>query len=240
MFVSSSMVKKVITIDRDASVFEAHEKMAAHSIRHLPVVNENGRLTGIVTDRDIRGAIPYTLLKEPEHAEQKEPDNAEQKELDNSGEQIKFAALKVEDIMTENLVTISPMHTIQDALLMIQKKKVGAFPVVDSEGNLTGIISVRDLLRSFINVLGIKEPGTLVGILVEQKIGQMKKIVDTITEENISIGSILVSRHWEPDQRAVFAYLLTNNVVRVKKKFKALGFTLLDPMEWYMDQLPQK
>lgn len=224
MFVSNSMVKEVITIDKDDSVFEAQEKMATNNIRHLPVVDDNGRLTGIVTDRDIRSAMPYTLLKKSDNAEEKE----------------KLSALKVGDIMTENPTTLSPLHTIQDALLLIQRKKVGAFPVVDSKGNLTGILSVRDLLRAFINVLGIKEPGTLVGILVEENIGQMKKIVDAVTEENISIGSILVARHWEPNLRAVFAYLLTNNVVRVKKKFKALGFTLLDPMEWYLDQLPKK
>jgi acetoin utilization protein AcuB len=98
---------------------------------------------------------------------------------------------------------------------------------------------VRDLLRAFINVLGIEEPGTLLGILVEEKLGQMKIIVDAITEENISFGSILVARHWESNMRAVFPYLLTNNVSRVKKKLAALGFTILDPMEWTMDRLPK-
>ncbi|WP_080804113.1 CBS and ACT domain-containing protein [Desulfamplus magnetovallimortis] len=224
MFVNNSMSKTIITIDKNASIFEAHEKMVANKIRHLPVTDTNNRLTGIVTDRDIRSAMPYTLLKQQNNQEEKD----------------KLAAIKVDEIMTKNPITISPMDTIQDALLMIQKEKVGAFPVVDNEGNLKGILSVRDLLRAFINVLGIKEPGTLVGILVEDKVGQMKKIVDAITEENISIGSILVARHWEPNQRAVFAYLLTNTVMRVKKKFKELGFTLLDPMEWYLDQLPSK
>ena len=43
----------------------------------------------------------------------------------------------------------------------------------------------------------------------------------------------------EEGKRAVFPYLLTNNVVNVKKKLKDKGYTLLDPMEWYMDQLPK-
>ncbi|MBF0233584.1 MAG: CBS domain-containing protein [Desulfamplus sp.] len=223
MFVSNSMVKKVITIDKEASVFDAQEKMSANNIRHLPVVDAENRLAGIVTDRDIRSAMPFTLLKGDDNAEEK----------------AKIAQLKVKDIMTANPITISPMYTIQDALLMVQREKVGAFPVVDSDGTLTGILSVRDLLRAFINVLGINEPGTLVGILVEDKIGQLKKIVDAITEENVSFGSILVARHWEPNTRAVFTYLLTNNVMRVKKKLKLLGYTLLDPMEWYLDQLPK-
>lgn len=224
MFVSNSMVKEVITIHPSASVFEAQETMASHQIRHLPVVDPANRLVGIVTDRDIRSALPYRLLKEPHTAE----------------EQAAIHTLTVGDIMTKNPRTIGLMDTIQDALLMIQIEKVGAFPVVDAAGGLVGIISVRDLLRAFINVLGIGEPGTLLGILVEEKIGQMKRIVDAITEENISFGSILVARYWEKDKRAVFPYLLTNNVINVKKKLKQMGFTLLDPMEWYLDKLPGK
>ena len=224
MFVSRSMVSQVITIDKDASVFEAQEKMAANGIRHLPIVGGDNRLIGIVTDRDIRSVMPYRLIKEKGIAEERE----------------KVAHLKVEDIMTRNPKTISPMYTIQDALLMIQKEKVGAFPVVDDEGKLQGILSVRDLLRAFINVLGIGEPGTLVGIEVEEKIGQMKKIVDAITEENISFGSVLVARTWDEGRRAVFPYLLTNNVSKVKKKLAAMGYKLINPMDWYLDRLPKK
>ncbi|MEE4112579.1 MAG: CBS domain-containing protein [Desulfobacteraceae bacterium] len=224
MFVSRSMVSQGITIDKDASVFEAQEKMAANGIRHLPIVDADNRLIGIVTDRDLRSVMPYRLIKEKGIAQERE----------------KLAHLKVEDIMTRNPKTISPMYTIQDALLMIQKEKVGAFPVVDDEGKLQGILSVRDLLRAFINVLGIGQPGTLVGIEVEEKIGQMKKIVDAITEENISFGSILVARTWDEGKRAVFPYLLTNNVSKVKKKLSGMGYKLINPMNWYIDKLPKK
>jgi acetoin utilization protein AcuB len=117
---------------------------------------------------------------------------------------------------------------------------VGALPVVDRNQRLRGIISVRDLLRSFINVLGIGQPGTLVGILVEEKIGQLKRIVDAITEERISIGSVLVARYWEEDKRAVFPYLLTNNVAKIKRKLASMGFTLMDPMDWCIDRQPPK
>ena len=111
--------------------------------------------------------------------------------------------------------------------------------MVDAEGKLKGIISVRDLLRAFINVLGIGEPGTLLCILVEEKIGQLKKIVDAITEENISFGSVLVARYWDEGKRAVFPYLLTQNVAHIKRKLEKMGYQLLDPLEWYIDQLPK-
>jgi acetoin utilization protein AcuB len=220
MFVGKSMTKKVISIGKETDLFKAQEKMVQNNIRHLPVVKDDNTLIGIVTDRDIRSALPYELFKKDDFEKEKE----------------KFSDLKVKDIMSKDPFTISPLHTIQDALLLIQEKRVGAFPVVDEQGKLKGILSVRDLLRTFTNVLGIGEPGTLLCLLVEEKIGQLKKIVDAITEEKVSCGSIL---YWEEGKRAVFPYLLTQNVAPVKRKLEKLGYRLLDPMEWYMDQLPK-
>jgi acetoin utilization protein AcuB len=223
MFVSNSMTRKVITVGPDDDIFKAQDLMAENKIRHLPVTDPGKRLIGIVTDRDIRSALPYKFFKAAPSEEEKK----------------KFSELKIKDIMTKEPITISPTYTIQDALLIIQDSRVGALPVVDEKGFLKGIISVRDLLRAFINVLGIGQPGTLMCILVEEKVGQLKRIIDAITEENISFGSVLVARYWEKDKRAVFPYLLTQNVAHIKEKLKSLGFTLLDPMEWYLDQLPK-
>ena len=223
MFVSRSMTQKVITTGPEADVFDAYEKMTQNRIRHLPVIDADGRLIGIVTDRDIRSALPYSMIKDPIRTAEAE----------------KVKNLKVMDIMTADPKTIGPHHTIQDALVLIQDLRVGALPVVDKEGKLKGILSVRDLLRAFINVLGIGQPGTLLCILVEEKVGQMKKIVDAITEEGISFGSVLVARYFEKDKRAVFPYLLTQNVARIKRKLTGMGYTLVDPMEWYLDELPK-
>jgi acetoin utilization protein AcuB len=224
MFVENSMTRQVVVIRPDTPILEARSLMDAHRIRHLPVVDADDRLVGIVSDRDIRSAMPSLVLGDSEGAEARK----------------RLEAVTAGEIMTRNPDTVTPVHTIQDALLLITEKKVGAFPVVDEAGRLKGILSVRDLVRAFISVLGIREPGTLLGILVEEKLGQMKRIVDAITEERISFGSILVARHWEEGKRAVFPYLLTNNVGRIKRKLKDLGYPLIDPMEWYIDQLPKK
>ena len=223
MFVSRSMSSKVTTVDKETPLLEAQMLMKQHQIRHLPVVDARNTLVGIVTDRDIRSALPYALAKGEGDAHARE----------------KYHHLTVADSMTTDLLTISPNHTLQDAILLIEQKKVGAFPVVDDDKKLLGILSVRDLLRAFINVLGIGEPGTLLCVLVEERVGQLKKIVDTITRENISCGSVLVARYWEEDKRAVFIYLLSQNVTRVKQRLEEIGFDLLNPMDWCIDQLPQ-
>ena len=222
MFIDQSMTRRVITIDKEMGIPEAGELMAKNHIRHLPVVESDNKLIGIVTDRDVRSAMPSVALNECSPAEKE-----------------KFLKLTVKDIMTADVVSITPLYTLQDALLLMHETTVGAFPVIDENGILKGIISIRDLMRAFVNVLGIKESGTLVGVLVDDKAGQMKKIVDAITEENISTGSILVARHWKDEQQAVFPYLLTMNVTAVKKKLEKMGFKLIDPMEWYLDQVPK-
>jgi acetoin utilization protein AcuB len=224
MFIDKSMTKNVITVHPESGILEAKEKMDKHHIHSMPVIEKDNFLVGIVTDRDIRSTLPSGLLDEQEIKPVKE----------------RLARLKVRDIMTANPITVSPAQTLEDALLLMQKVRVGAFPVVDQEGKVIGIISHRDLMRAFINVLGIEEPGTLLCILAEDKLGTMKKIVDAISEERIPFGSILVARHWEEGKRVVFPYLLTNHVVAVKKKLKDLGFTLLNPMEWYLDRLSDR
>ena len=219
MFISKIMTRNPVTVDQDADILHAQELMAKHQFHQLPVIDAHNFLIGIVTDRDIRSALPSAHLED-------DPGKTEWK---------RFSKIKIKDIMTQKPVTISPLYTLQDALLLLQKKRVGAFPVIDEAGILKGIISVSDLLKELINVLGLEEPGTLLCIIVENKIGQMKKIVDAITEEHISFGSVLVARYWEEGKRAVFPYLLTQNIGPLKKKLKNMGHTLLDPMDWHVD-----
>ncbi|SDO81076.1 CBS and ACT domain-containing protein [Desulforhopalus singaporensis] len=222
MFVKERMATGLVTVGPEMKILEARQLMIEKNIRHLPVVDDAGQLLGLVSDRDMRDAMPSRLL--------------EPQDYKNSLE--KIGNNTVSDIMTVDLLRIFPYYTIQDTLLLMQKKKVGAFPVVNDEGTLQGIMSTRDLLKAFVNVLNIDEPGSLLCIVVENKPGQMKKIVDVITEENISLGSVLVARYWEKGKRAVFPYLLTNNVITVKKRLQGLGFEMIDPMQWYIDQLP--
>ena len=223
MFVSKSMTKKLITVTDETDILEVGKIMRDNKIRHIPVVDDSYILLGIVTDRDIRSAMPSVALED----------------FNSKEERNKLSGLKVKDIMTTDLVTVSPTYTLQDVLLLFQKHHFGALPVIDDNKVLLGIISIRDLLRAFIGVMGIGEPGTLLCIVAEHKVGQMKKIVDIITAENISMGSILVARHWEEGKRAVFPYLLTQNLVRVKKKLQEAGYELLDPMKWHLEQLPK-
>ena len=224
MFIHESMTRDVLTVGPETAILAAQTLMAQNGIGHLPVVVEDDILVGIVSDRDIRSAMPSTVLSDIEKTDRQE----------------RLASIKVKDIMTANPVTVSPSQTIEDALLILQNIRIGALPVVDENGKLEGIISVRDLMRAFAQVLGLGEPGERIGIVVEDQLGQMKRVVDAITETGVSVGSILVSPVWEEGKRTIFPYLLTHNISKVKKHLREEGFALLDPMQWYLDRLPKR
>lgn len=224
MFVSERMSRDLITARPDMKIADVRNLMQEKRIRHLPVVDENGVLLGLVSDRDVRSAMPSTLLKKPDY------------EITLG----KIMNFPVSDIMSRDPIKIYMYYTIQDVLLIMRKNKVGALPVVDDDNILHGILSTRDLLSAFVDVMGIDEPGTLLCIISEDKQGQMKKIVDIVNEEKISLGSVLVSRSLEKDRKAIFPYVMTNNVIRVKEKLLAQGFQLIDPMQWYFRQMPHK
>ena len=221
MFVTKAMTRKVTTVRPEDTLLNTRELMKTHKIHHIPVVEEGGKLVGIISDRDVRSAMPSTLYYES----------------GSDRERAKLEKFKVRDVMTKNVITLSLRDTIQDALLLLLKYDIGAFPVVDNDGRLVGILAVRDLLRALVSVLGIGQPGSLLCLLVDDKVGENKKIVDIIFEEKIPIGSILVARHWEPGKRAVFLYLMSINVGPLKRRFQERGYTILDPEEWYLEDV---
>ncbi len=221
MFISKFMTKDVVTLDRDSDIAEAKQLMARYRIRHLPVTRPDRTLIGIVSDRDVRSAMPSKFFHDQ---------GIKEMETD------RLTGVLVQEIMTKDPVSVSLSSTIQDALLLIEKTRVGAFPVVDENLKVVGIVSDRDLLNAFIHVMGIKEPGALLGIVVDEKNEEMEHIIHALVSENISFGSILVYRNWSPGKRAVFPYLLAKNVVNLKQKLRNMGYDILDPIEWYIHQ----
>ncbi|WP_319407144.1 CBS domain-containing protein [uncultured Desulfosarcina sp.] len=221
MFISKFMTKDVITLGSDSDIAEAKQLMIRYRIRHLPVTRPDRTLIGIVSDRDVRSAMPSKFFNDH---------GIEETETD------RLTGVLVQEIMTKDPVSVSLSSTIQDALLLIEKTRVGAFPVVDENLKVVGIVSDRDLLNAFIHVMGIKKPGALLGIVVDEKNEEIEHIIHALVSENISFGSILVYRNWSPGKRAVFPYLLAKNVVNLKQKLRNMGYDILDPIEWYIHQ----
>jgi acetoin utilization protein AcuB len=131
MRVKELMTQPVTTIGADAHVRQAAELMKTHKICHLPVVENDGRLIGIVTDRDLRQMIF---------------DPAIQERLGDVVEAL--GALTVREIMTWAVITVQPESGLRQAARLMREQKVGALPVVEA-GRIVGMLTERDLLRAF-------------------------------------------------------------------------------------------
>lgn len=220
MFISKFMTREVVTLNRKMDISEARQLMGRYRIRHLPVIQPDNTLVGMVSDRDMRSALPSKFFECKMTAEE---------------DQERATGVLVQDIMTKDPITISLSSTIQDVLLLLQKARVGAFPVLDEHHKLAGIVSDRDLLNAFVDVLGIREPGSLLGIVVDERGEEMERVIHALITENITFGSILVHRNWRPGKRAVFPYLLAKNVTHLKEKLRSMDYEVLDPVQWYLE-----
>jgi len=124
------MSRPVTTIGAEAPVRQAVELMKNQKIRHLPVVDHDDLLIGIVTDRDLRQMIFDPLIQE------------------RLGEVVEaLDALTVREVMTWAVITVRPETGIRQAMRLMREQKVGALPVVES-GRVVGMLTERDILRA--------------------------------------------------------------------------------------------
>jgi acetoin utilization protein AcuB len=130
MRVSELMTRDLVTIDPRTPVIDARALMNTHRIRHLLVV-ENGRLVGIVTDRDIRLNVPSPATS-----------------LSVWEINYLLTRLTVEEVMTRAVITVPPSRDAREAARIMLDHKIGALPVLDGT-RLVGIVTESDLVRAF-------------------------------------------------------------------------------------------
>jgi len=133
--VSELMTPNPITIAHNQTVGKAIEIMSRHDIRRLPVTKD-GKLVGIISDRDLRQMGSRPSLKLPK-----------------SDQDDVYLKLPVEEAMTLNVITIREYNTVQDAIKSMVKNKITGLPVVDRDGTLTGVLSEMDVLKYCLSIL---------------------------------------------------------------------------------------
>jgi acetoin utilization protein AcuB len=136
--VADIMTSNPITIRRDTPLSAVIGLMKSHHCRQLPVVDE-GRLVGIVTDRDIRLVMNSPLIMH-----------------DRSDDQTLLTFTTAEACMTADPMTVEPSTPAAQAALLLKTYKFGALPVVH-EGRLVGIVTVSDILNSYMSLLNAQE-----------------------------------------------------------------------------------
>ena len=141
MKVSRYMTAKVITARPDDGVRKTFFRMRQSRVRHMPVVDEAGKLVGFISDRDLR---------RPDWADE-DIDVAHLYQLDD--------ALEVQDLMSTNVVVTHTYETVSKALEVFLERRFGALPVLNKDGELVGILSAVDLLKVLAEMLDDRYAG---------------------------------------------------------------------------------
>ena len=131
MLVKDWMSKDPITINDDTSMMKAIHLMKQNRFRRLPVLQQ-GRLVGIVSDRDLKEASPSKATT-----------------LDVHELYYLLSELQVKDIMTRDPIPVAPDDTVEHAAQLMLENTISGLPVVDEKGAVVGILTQSDVFRSF-------------------------------------------------------------------------------------------
>ncbi len=205
MFVGKHMTRKVVTVSAGDTLEFASNLLRENRIHQLPVV-EGELLIGFVSGTDIRNST------------------FEKTTVSESGELL-VKNKTVEEIMTRDVITVSPEDTVEDALVVIHRRRLGALPVVEGK-KLVGIITKADVLAAFRDILRIEEPGVRIEVVVPPGVDPLIRLFRKIGEMGLEILSLILSP--AKDGYVAFLRLSTIDAGGVKRTLRDTGFDVPD------------
>jgi acetoin utilization protein AcuB len=175
MLVKDWMTKDPVTITDETSMMKAIHMMKERRFRRLPVLHE-GRLVGMVTDRDLKEASPSKATT-----------------LDVHELYYLLAELQIKEIMSRNPLAVHPEDTVEHAAQLMLEKTISGLPVVDTTGHLVGIITQSDVFQAFMHITGVAQGGVQFALRLEDRPGLIKEVVDLLRAKGARFVSLLSS-----------------------------------------------
>jgi acetoin utilization protein AcuB len=215
-FMREKIQRNPVAIGPDASFYEARNLILEKGVRHLPVVDKNNKLIGIVTDRDIREAAPSDATLLSVH------------ELNYL-----LGKLKVSSFMTpkEKLITITPDTIIEEAVQLMHDNKIGCLPVLEG-GKLYGIFTETDALDHLVDVFGSKEKGTRLTVALEDKPGMMLGVFEIFKKHNVDVTSMVSPSFMVEEKRIAAIRIRTEEYEPIVKDLEKAGYAVLSTGKW--------
>ncbi len=203
MFVRDDMALDPVIVAPEDTLGRALELMKKHSIRRLPVMSK-GKLVGLVTENDLMRAYPSSATS-----------------LSVWEVNYLFPKIKIKDIMTREIYTVTPDTILEEAALIMQEKHISTLPVLENN-RLVGIITESDLFKAFIDVLGLNHPSVRVTLAVQDQVGVLKNVAAVVGEAGFNIISTIVQRP-SRDRVYIILRLDTNDLDGVARVFAEAG-----------------
>ena len=201
--VRDAMTREVVTLEPEASVNQALALCREHNIRHLPVL-ENERLVGLVSDRDLRDVSPPRGSQDEENT---------------------LGWVRVRDIMSSELVTIHPLDTIEHAARDLYAHKFGCLPVV-ADGELVGIITSADMMRTLIELVGAHGAGSWIEVEVPNEPGTLAEVTNVIRDRQVNIASVFLAPASRETYRTIVLRLETTDPSGIAESLTEAGYTV--------------
>jgi acetoin utilization protein AcuB len=210
MLVHERMSRHPITITEDIPINQALKFMRDEKVRRLPVLNKKGELVGIVSERDLLYASPSPATSLSIH------------EL-----HYLISKIKVSEVMTRDVITVSEYTPLEEAARIMSDNKIGSLPVM-RDGKLVGIITESDLFRIFIEILGARDMGVRLSMLVPEQPGilaDMTRAIADIGGNIISLGTFLGE---DPTNRLITVKVADVPKDRLVAEMKTLALEIVD------------
>jgi len=208
MIIEQIMEKNVLSLTPEDSISTALNILKQNKIRHIPITTKNRILVGIVSDRDIRDAMPSSLLSEPYES------SIFQKQL--------------KDIMKTEVITVHPLNFVEEAAAIFYEKKIGCLPVI-KHGKLVGIITESDVLYTFVQLTGVHQPSSRIEVRVPNKAGMLSEVSAIFHKKSVNISSVLVYPDKDEQYKILVYRVQTMNPMGVVKELQENGYTVLWP-----------
>ena len=174
MLVGERMTRPVITVRPETPIQDALQLMRTDHIRRAPVVDEQGRLVGIVAERDLLEASPSDATS-----------------LSIWEVHYLLSKITVERIMTRKVVTVTEDMPIEEAARVMADNKIGGLPVM-RDNEVVGIVTETDLFKVFLELLGAREAGVRLSALIPDQPGELAKLTTAITKAGGNILALVV------------------------------------------------
>lgn len=211
MLVKNVMTKNPVYISPECSVTEAKALMGKKSISKLPVVDRDNRLVGILTKNDLAKAAPSDATT-----------------LDMFEIGYLLSKITVEKVMSKKVVTVSDTEVVENVAKVLIDNKIGCVPIMSGE-LLVGIITESDLFRLFTDMFGARDEGVRFILTMDDKPGQIAKLVDGIAELKGNLVSLVTRELDEEGKRRVTLKAQGITVDQLK--------TLLDKLDLVADDI---
>lgn len=189
MFVAERMTKHPVTMTSSATIGEVDRVMKKHKF-HRMIIVDGGKLVGYLSDRDVMRVAPSPATS-----------------LSKFEIRALLDKLSVKDIMQTKVVTVPDSATIEEAALIMYQNKVGGLPVVSEVGTVVGIITATDILKTFIEVMGLPSGGKIrMTLEVPNKVGVMANITKIFADNGINLDSVITCRRDEKNYELVVRF----------------------------------